>query len=281
MDRKLNAKLIDKFLNEDLWKNHLRNDCMKGEVFLAIRKNRIDLYHKGGKLFSYNSRGFKTHIKYAAAIHSEKDYLTEDELEDCTLETKFTEKYSRIKENCSNYSGVEASGLATFYQKNSYLTDNNVVVLDIEVSLKSDDEDRTQDRIDLVLYNRKERTLRFVEAKHFSNSAIWAKGEPKVIGQIKRYEQQITQKENDIISGYKDHITALKSIFESSGSILLDEHVEIEKKVPLLIFGFDRDQKTGRLKELVTENVQYEGINVIPIGKVESINQNNIWSNLK
>lgn len=278
MNRIISDEQIEKFLKEPLWTNLLLKDCRSGDVFLAIRKNRIDLYHKGGKLFSYDKDGFKTHVKYASVIQSKSDYLTEAELEKCTPIFSFIENYARIKENCSKFSGVEALGLATLYKKRSYLTDSNVVVLDIELSLKSEDEDRTQDRIDLVLYNRQERTLRFVEAKHFSNSAIWAKEVPKVVFQIEGYKKQVLARKNELIEGYKDYMALLKRIFEASKLSDMPEPKNIDDRVPLLIFGFDKDQKTGRLDRLVKEYAHYDDIKVIPIGHAENINESNIWS---
>ena len=52
--------------------------------------------------------------------------------------------------------------------------------LDIEVSFDNKDEDKPdanrkrnrQDRIDILLFNKSESKLRFVEAKHFSNTDI-------------------------------------------------------------------------------------------------------------
>ncbi len=47
---------------------------------MAIRNGYIDFYHKGGRLFKFDKKGFQTHIKYAAVIEKDKkDYLTQDE----------------------------------------------------------------------------------------------------------------------------------------------------------------------------------------------------------
>lgn len=40
-----------------LWSNGIERDCNNQNVFLAIRDNRFDLYHNGGKLFSYDRNG--------------------------------------------------------------------------------------------------------------------------------------------------------------------------------------------------------------------------------
>jgi hypothetical protein len=68
----------------------------------------------------------------------------------------------------------------------------------------------------LLIFNKKEKTLRFYEAKHFSNSEIWTKegNEPKVQKQIDRYNSQIKNNETEIIEEYSKYIDALNSLFE-------------------------------------------------------------------
>ena len=126
----------------------------------------------------------------------------------------FKTNYPRIKENCSNYSGVEALGVSQLYHKYSYLSDSNIVVLDIEVSFQSFTDEKKQDRVDGLLYNRETQTLQFVEAKHYSNSEIRSKSKPEVIAQIKKYENQIAGKGADIKKAYSSYIRApLKTYF--------------------------------------------------------------------
>lgn len=71
-------QIEENLMKSSLWKNKLMND---NEVFLSIRNNDVALYHKGGKLFSYNGADYSTHIKYAAVIDKKNgDYMTENEL---------------------------------------------------------------------------------------------------------------------------------------------------------------------------------------------------------
>ena len=177
MKRRLENTIEENLKNNIFWSKIICPDCREQNAFLAIRDNRIDLYHKGGKLFSYNKNKFKTHIKYASVItksEEDKDYISESELSNHKLASNFEDNYSRIKENCSNYSGIEALGVSSIYHKHSYLSKNDdIVVLDIEVSFKSLSDEGKQDRIDILLFNRKTQALQFVEAKHYSNSEIW------------------------------------------------------------------------------------------------------------
>ncbi len=257
----------------------LLQDIRKGVVFPCIREGRIDFYHKGGKLFQFDRSGFKTHIKYASVIEKKKrDYLTENELDSCQLVSDFVKGYGRIKENCKNYSGVEGIGVSDIFRKQSYIVKNSgVVVLDIEVALRYDDPDKNYDRIDILLYNLEEKKLKFVEAKHYSNPELWTTTQASAANQIKRYEKQILLRRIEIISGYNDYITIVQKLFGASLPLVED----IDCKVPLLIFGYDSDQRSGRLKELSKDNSKFEGINLYPVGNAVNIKLDNLWVKTK
>lgn len=274
MKRRLENIIEGELIESRLWINKIKQDCKNQNVFLAIRDNRIDFYHKGGRLFTFEGNGFKTHLKYASVISSNgTDYLTEAELSDYKLASEFESNYLRIKENCSNYTGIEALGVSDLYHKHSYLSDSNVVVLDIEISFESLNEENNQDRIDLLLFNKYTKTLQFVEAKHFSNNEIWSKTVPKVISQIKRYESQLSKRKAEILSEYIDYIRIVNRLFD----IELPEPEELDDNVTLLIFGFDNDQKNGRLKKLILQNKEYAGINNYSIGNIKKVVPDNLW----
>ena len=284
MKRQLKKEIIDRLTKANLWINQIENDCRNQKVFMAIRNDKIGFYHNGGLLFRFDeSNGFKTHIKYAAVIESNvKDYLSEADLSNSKPITDFESNYKRIKENCSKYSGVEASGVSDIYHKYSYFSDNDVVVLDIEVSFKSNDilvndelsnKKTTQDRIDILLFKKSTKTLQFVEAKHYSNTEIWSSTKPKVIGQIKKYEGQIKQNEQEIIEQYGNYVNSINNLFQ----INLPLPEKIDPKVTLLIFGYDRNQFNGRMKELILNKEDYKEIELYKIGGVSKINTGTLW----
>lgn len=278
-ERKLDQLTISELEKSNLWKKCLKKDCEDQKVFLAIRKNEIGFYHEGGKLFGFDKNAeFKTHIKYAAVIDDtdeEKNYLTESELKNKALIPDFIEKIVRIKENCKNYSGIEAQGVSKIYHEHSYLSGGDIVVLDIEVSFESLDENKVQDRIDILLFDKNAHTLRFVEAKHYSNSEIVSKeGKvPDVVQQIEGYEKQIASNKSDIVEAYKEYIMAINQLFDKK---LLDKKLpkptDVDEKVTLLIFGFDKDQQGGRLKGIKTELKKY-GVLCKSIGNTKNITQ--------
>lgn len=276
MKRNIEENILNKLLLDNLWINQIKNDCKKQKVFLAIRNNEIDFYRKGGRLFNFGKNGFKTHIKYAATIESTRNnYLTENELSKYKLALDFYTNYNRIMENCANYSGVEAIGVSDIYHKHSYISEENVVVLDIEVSFKSLIEDKKQDRIDILFLNKSDKSLMFVEAKHYSNMEIWSKGEPDVVQQIRRYENQILKNKNEILTEYSKYIKIINSIFDFDKPF--PEPKEIELKVPLLIFDFDNDQKKGRLKKHILSRQKDWNIKIYPIGNINNIVPDKFW----
>jgi len=108
------------------------------------------------------------------------------------------------------------------------------------------------------LYDIKNRALKFVEAKHYSNPEIWSKTVPKVISQINKYESQIRCNKEEIRLAYKNYIEAINAIF----NLKLPPPIKVEDKVSLLIFGFDDDQKKGRLQKLILKNSEFKGFQV-------------------
>lgn len=272
--RSFNEELIKQLLKSDLYKQKISEDIIAGVVFPAIRTERIDFYHKGGKLFTYDGK-FKTHIKFASVyrLEEEKNYVTEKDLS-APQKCDFKEDYKRIKENCAKFAEQEAVGVSRVYSKYSYANmTSGAMVLDIEVSFESTEEDRTQDRIDLLISNNG--MLRFYEVKHFSNSEIWAKpgSEPKVAGQVARYKKQIEKNEAEIITQYQNYVEIVNKVFEVN--VRLPQ--KIDHNVPVLVFGFDRDQLQGRFKTLFEGNLKGK-ISYYAIGDVSKIKINNMWN---
>lgn len=278
-ERKLSADITAKLRDEQLYSDYLFPDIEKGEVFPAIRNERIAFYHKGSRLFYYDGNGFATNIKFASVFtnvgKADETDINEKGLSDIEKINNFIEGYDRIKENCSLYSGVEAIGVSEVCKKYSYVNANNdIAVLDVEVSFESL-AGGNQDRIDLLLLNKTARTLRFYEAKHYSNSEIWSRkgSRPKVVNQIDKYNKQVEQRGSEIINAYNGYIDFVNAFFDLS----LENIKEIDPNVCLLIFGFDGDQLRGRFDDLIKGDESLKGIFVYPIGSVSSLNNDNLW----
>jgi hypothetical protein len=287
-NRHVDGSFIEGLKRQPLWQAKLKDDCEKGNVFLAIRNDYISFYHKGGGLFTFQNNCFSTHVKYALVIDTDDEnapgnYIIEDRLKPDQNEPNkpiiplipdFTAGYDKIKKNCELYSGLEAKGVSSLYQTSSYLKTKSIFVLDIEIAFKKDD-GKKQDRIDVLLYNNDSQTLRFVEAKHFSNHDLWSNATPKVVEQIKKYEEQIDRHGKKLIEEYGLYIDGLNQIFGKKYKL----PKTIDPKVSLLIFGFDESQKQGdRFKKLISNNPEYKKIPVYCKGNPDKdLKAENIW----
>jgi hypothetical protein len=267
-NRHVDESFIEGLKKQPLWQSKLKDDCEKGNVFLAIRNGYISFYHKGGGLFKFENNCFSTHVKYASVIDTNngnipEDSISENQLKNLKIIPDFITGYDRIKENCELYSGAEAKGVSNLYQTSSYLQTKSIFVLDIEIAFKKGD-GKEQDRIDILLYNNDTQTLRFVEAKHFSNPDLWSTTIPKVVEQIKKYEEQIDRHGKKLIEEYGLYIDGLNWIFDKK----YKPPKTIDPKVSLLIFGFDKAQKNDeRFQKLVVRNPEYKDKGIKPYCK--------------
>lgn len=278
--RNLRSGVIERLLDSKLYTDKLKPDIDVGAVFPAIRDGYIDFYHNGGRLFTFK-KNFSTHRKYASVIKSEGDYVSEADIaKGVELVTDFCDGYEHIKENCSLYSGVEAGGVSSLYHKYPFSKpDLSVVVLDIEVSFEAKSKGRTQDRIDILLLNRDTIQLRFYEAKHYSNGELWAAegNPPKVVSQIKRYQEHIATKGDQILSQYCNYVRIVNDLLGCN----LSEPTSIDEEVTLFVFGYDRDQQKGRMQKLLFEDKSLTGIQYYFIGDVSAVKLRNMWKAVK
>lgn len=260
-NRHVSSAMLDRLMREPLYINYLRPDIAPASgvrvarnqsVFLAIRNRRIDFYHRGGKLFSFDNAGFETNLKYAATIihHNKKTTVRESELRDVRCITDFSSGYASIKSLCALYAHEEARGVSELYSRFPYTAHGQpVVVLDIEASFDSrlrDDSDNTQDRIDLILLNTRSKELLFVEAKRQENPEIHASDAnvPPVVSQIGRYRDQIEVQKKPILESYGRVVEATNALL----GLDLPRPESIVPEVPLLVFGYDRAQENGPVK---------------------------------
>lgn len=279
--RKLKSSIRENLESSELFIDKLKGDILSGEIFPAIRENKVHFYHKGGRLFGFE-KSFETHIKYASIYNhgKKKEYISEQDLLSIKPIKNFSNGYDKIKENCSLHSGVESEGISKLLKKYSYAkpTSEDVVVLDIEIafSLPKNENQKNRNRIDILLYNRQNNELCFVEAKHFSNSELWSKEgiKPKVVEQIEKYRKQIGKSTREILEAYSNYIRTINQLYDLS----YDIPNTVNREVPLLIFGFDRDQLQGRFKKLIKEDQSLENIKYFSIGNISGIDLKNVWN---
>lgn len=276
--RKVADSLIENIKKEPLFTECLLPDIQIGRgrpcVFPAIRNGRIDFYHAGGKLFSYREgAGFSTHVKYATVLTGiTGDYVTELKLKQAQLIQDFRSGYKSIKANCARYAGIEAAGVAGLCARSWFThADADVVALDLEVSFSRDSawgdqqgtalptgKDPHVDRPDILLHDRRSRTLRFYEAKHYSNSELWAVpgAKPQVVDQLVRYNRILgnAEAQRSILDAYGSYIRSANELFELD----MPTPEVIEPDAVLYVFGYDAKQ-AKKIKELLIDDGSLEG----------------------
>jgi len=277
--RRVSSALIAELKEQPLFVKRLLPDIVTPKwntrVFPAVRDRRVDFYFAGGKLFSYRKgAGFSTHRKYASVLKGiAGDYVTEAKLKDALVVTDFIDGYKQIKANCAMYSGVEASGVSDICRRSSLAAcSDHVVALDVEVSFSGNDTawdneaDRQREhrganwvnRPDLLLYNTRNRTLRFQEAKHYSNPELWASPgkKPQVAEQLERYRKLLgsAKVRERIVTAYGEYIESVNALFD----LQLPAPAVVEEDAVLYVFGYDAKQAT-RISDLLLGNKHLAG----------------------
>jgi len=275
-NRSISSNDLNSLTNNKLW-GKLKQDIINGEVFLCIRGGYVSFYYKGGSLFKFENEKLTTHYKYASVVKSSDDYISEYELNnEVELIKDFYEGYEGIKGNCENYSGEEKKGVASICERYPYIKeDEDIVVLDTEISFRAEDERKERNQIDLLLFNKTTKELKFYEAKHFNNKGLFsAEGsKPKVVSQINDYEKQIEREKDSIIEQYKNYVKILNDLFKTN----LPEPQKMNYKVVLLGFGYDSKQKS-KIKELLIDDGSLEGIKSYFIGNISEVNIETMWN---
>lgn len=301
-ERKFDDKDIEALKSKELFTRFICPDCVENrtskQVFPAVRKGRLDFYHAGGKVFTFKrTEGFTTHQKYASvlACPEKQPYVSEDYIRDVSPIKSFIDPvkgapndyvYKRIKENCAAYSRDEArcvSYLYSLYSAAKAEPKSLIVVLDIEVSFERPDEELPsterqrigQDRIDLLLMDTDSGKLRFIEAKLFTNKEIRSESTPPVLEQLERYRKQMQKNCATILAQYGNHVDALNRIFGRS----LPKPTVLDPKPSIFIFGFDDDQKRGRLAKDLEKlrNHDKYAANVYAKGNPKDVKIKELW----
>jgi hypothetical protein len=199
--REFKTTNIAKLAGDDLALfKQLQRDCQSGEVFPAVRKNRLDFYYSGGVLYKLRGTKFWRDFNYSK-------YSQDVDTTGLTI-------YEIAKlENLKKYPPDEKErGLLDKLYKNRT---GKIVVLDIEVRFNMRGVD-TGRKIDLVLLNNDTKELMFVEGKVFSDYRVDVQvgRTPEVIEQVKRYDRLIAGLTPErIIGQYQRFVAIINELF--------------------------------------------------------------------
>lgn len=279
-ERSFPLELQEALKSTDLYQKCLLPDIKSGEVFPAFRNNEIHFYHKGGRLFAFKGNVFKTDVNHASVLFWDRGKKDIEEpllmSDNVRLIRNFSEGYQRIKDNCEHYAaGLEAKGSAKICSLSSYISNQDIVILDAEVAFPESESSGRLD-VDLLFFNKKERALRFFEAKHYSNSKLFSEQGAVVLAQIREYTSQIIARRDEILQAYKKYTQSARKLFELSEDVLPAPESVVED-VALLIFGFDEEQKR-RLDEKLLKSGNLNGVYYRSIGDISTQTAADVWN---
>lgn len=236
--RQFNNFDFQKMAQEEIYK-FIEPEIQSGEIFPALRDNRIDFYYNGGCIYQYKNKRFYCNPNYGKYLHGavpsltgESDYFI-DSFSDINfgllhsdLKKAIGKKFSNVERN------AERSYLKNIYAYTYSRQGSAVKVIDIEVYI-----DGT--KCDMVLWDSGTQTLQFVEAKLYDDSRLWEKGERELdtLEQVQKYEQTISTQQNDILLQYQTSIGIMKQFGLEIGQIR-----NINPSVKLAIFDVRRSR---------------------------------------
>lgn len=280
-----NKDIIERLKNDNLFKDKLLKDIQNGVVYPTIREDKLNFYYCKRLLFDYEDR-FMTNSKFAFVPKEYKPTYVADGKEVGAI-ANFYDGYENIKERAKLYASPEDKGVSNICRNGNVISNlpNGYIVLDIEVAFEKEIIENNkvtirQNRIDILLYGIEERQLRFVEAKHFSNGEIKSTTIPNVVGQIKKYDKELEKRNDEILYVYAEYIKDLNKIFDEIMEKPITAPISVLPKCGLIIFGFDDDQKNGRLQKNIESKIKEEGISVYSIGKESKIDIKTLYNRM-
>ena len=208
-----------------------RDVLVRDDIFLAVRRDSLNVYHRGGSIFRIDDRGDgipspKTHVKYLVRQQQVLAELIDGQFVPNAIGwTHYTgpETLNDMIRAASDLAGPEKTGLHP-------LIVGGATVIDVEVALgrvgeampvecPPDQPDtsrstafRNQDRLDVATLEQQGRNIAVVfhEAKHFTNPELRARsGVPPVVGQLRRYRTTLAHHAPALIERYQAACRAL------------------------------------------------------------------------
>lgn len=233
---------FQKMSHEEIYKL-IEPEIRSGEIYPALRDDRIDFYYNGECIYHYENNGFSFNPEYFS--YFDKKYMMLNEHNDFIngninfekfhkdLKTAITKKFSSDKNDKK-----ERSYLKSLYPYTYSQQDSTVKVLDIEVYI-----DGT--KCDMVLWDTRTNSIQFVEAKLYDDGRLWGK-KLDTVKQIQKYNNAIKYYKQDIIIQYRNYIDFMEQFGLKTGEIEI-----LNPSVKLVMFDvkrarFDNNDNKGR-----------------------------------
>ena len=276
--------LNELYTDKNSWWRTIADDK---DVFILIRNNEIRVQVNGGLLLQVNQDVqsnliCKMHEDFLSLRSANAPYVTLGETATAPIKRVeglkgLVDHYSKVKRRIKIFTGRER-------QIVQHLANNKKQVVDIEIGfegeLKEGAKKKSVPRIDMAAITNSG-TLVFFEVKLFDNSEIRSQKTPKVVGQLKKYEDLLTQYGKDIIAGYKQQMNVysqLKGGFFKN-RVRSFSKINLHPQARLIITGFDGSQQKHMLpvvKSGIEEKYEWQDVknDLIATGNYTSLIKN-------
>ena len=257
------------------------------DLILGIRNNYMNVYWRGQSLFRIWRQGetgplkFSTHPKYLFNPDLSKQVVFDGAAFGTEKLEPFIDKYEpkttlqKMKRAARRHCGDEKKGVHA-------IAVGNEDIVDTEVAFNDREDEPHVPRIDLACFEEEKGRVRlcFWEAKLYSNREIRAEGEKEapVVEQVRGYRDLVDKHREEVIESYRK---IARNLVEIAGwvfphrkvgklveAVAVRGRLDIDKPatVGLIVFGFDNDQKGGKVWRMHMEKlkvavapVQYAG----------------------
>lgn len=249
--RRLNTKFIDELnrlhAEEGSWWYKMVED---EKAFILVRNNRLHILVNGGLLLQVgmDAQGVncRTHTDFLSLPREADPYVRLSDKETPSIERVrgligLADHYQKVKNRVKTFTGQEkqvVQDIGTKYKE----------IIDLEVGLEGEQKPDTlrkgSQRVDMVVVSENG-TLVFFEVKLFDNSEIRSDETPRVVGQLKEYEDRLNKYRAEIQNGYREQFKVyeeLKGRFFSQKRRQIGE-LRVYPTVRLVITGFDGSQQ--------------------------------------
>lgn len=240
-----NNTRIAQLTETDFFQSCLLPDIRTGDVFPAIRNQKIDFYHLGQKLCSYYpNHGFCSNIAYLSAFQNRPSgEVFEQDYGALQLCSSFERAYSQMKDNIRLYKQPESSETFELCRSFSIFLEareqDGYSIIDCEIQRRINGKDI---RPDLLLYKKSDNALRFIEVKAYRSRDLRAvNGQLPVMRQLESYNESIANSCDSLRSDYIQYMELLGEMIK--GLAFPDCVVSIEERIDLLIVGFNNQEQ--------------------------------------
>ncbi|MFG1201801.1 hypothetical protein V5F29_05360 [Xanthobacter aminoxidans] len=274
--------LADLATRSGWWRDVLHDKSL----IIGVRDDYLNIYWRGQSIFKVEMKHERivatTHPKYLldpdlsgqVALDTETGAFVLDGLDALTRIYVPGETLPKLKRAAGLFAGDEKAGIQA-------IVNANPNVVDVEIAFPAEPGSRSAPRIDIATFNETEAGVKLVfwEAKVLGNPELRISGEKNVVRQIELYRTRLAQTPENVVETYETVARNLVDIAKMSGDARkVPEAVrKVAQGTPLtlssspdvrlIVYGFDKDQRDGAWKKLLTDNAsQLKGIEILARG---------------